>query len=190
MRDYINLDMFFTLRIAMDFSDVIHKRRSIRSYKPDQVSDDVLNSLLESARLAPSWMNKQCWHFIIVNDPEAIQEIAGTTIINRWIKQAPICIVACADPHLSGTHHDLDYFTVDVAIAMEHLVLAATNQGLGTCWIGAINEKKLKTILQIPPRIRVVALTPIGYPEEKKRQVLFRTQKRKTISEFTHLNHW
>jgi len=174
----------------MDIIDVIQKRRSIRSYTSESISDEVITSLLESARLAPSWMNKQCWHFIVVKDSEIIEEISHTTIINRWIKQAPICIVACADPHQSGSHHGVEYYTVDVAIAMEHLVLAAADKGLGTCWIGAIKEEKIKAILHIPPRIRIIAMTPLGYPKEKKVQILFRNQKRKTINEFAHINHW
>jgi nitroreductase len=176
--------------ISMDFNEVIQKRKSVRSYHPDLPDDEILTSILDSARHAPSWSNKQCWHFIIIKDPQIIQEVAKTSIINRWIKQAPVLIVACADPHLSEIHHKIEYYTVDVAIAMEHLVLAATDRGLGTCWIGAFHEEKIKTILQIPPRIRIIALSPLGYPQDKKVQILFRTRKRKSLSEISHYDHW
>jgi nitroreductase len=174
----------------MEFSDVIQKRKSIRSYLSNPPPDDIIDDIIEKARLAPSWMNKQCWHFIIIKDSETIGLIAKTSIINRWIKQAPVLIIACADPHQSGSHNDIDYYPVDVAIAMEHIVLAATNNGLGTCWIGSFHEEKIKTILQIPPRIRIIALTPLGYPNEKNVQILIRRGKRKKLTEITHYDHW
>lgn len=180
----------------MEFETVINKRKSIRSYQSTPIPEKVLTYLLQTAQLAPSWMNKQCWHFIIINKPSLIQDIAKTSLINRWVKQAPTLIVACADPHDSGTNNNISYYTVDVAIAMEHIVLAATNQGLGTCWIGSFDEQKLKTILDIPPRIRIIAYTPLGYPKEKQsvtgksRSFLARSTKRKPLSKISHYNSW
>ena len=180
----------------MEFENVINKRTSIRSYQSTPISDETLRFILHAAQLAPSWMNKQCWHFIIVNKTTLIEEIAKTSLINRWVKQAPALIVACADPHESGTNNNIPYYTVDVAIAMEHIVLAATDQGLGTCWIGSFDEQKLKTILEIPPRIRIIAYTPLGYPNEKQtvtdksRTFFARSTKRKPISKISHYNQW
>ncbi len=180
----------------MEFNDVIFKRKSIRSFQSTPVSEEIISSILDCARVAPSWMNKQCWHFIIVNKSSLIEEIAKTSVINRWIKEAPTIIVACADPHQSGTNNDISYFTVDTAIAMEHIVLAATNYNLGTCWIGGFKEEDLKRILEIPPRIRVISLTPLGYPKEKQtitdksRSFFVRSTKRKKLSEITHHNGW
>jgi len=153
----------------MEFIDVIKTRSSVRTYLNREVENDKINYVLECARLAPSWVNKQCWRFIVVKNKETIKKLSKTTIINRWLKNVPCIIVACGDPKKSGINHGIEYFTVDVAIAMEHLILAATDLGLGTCWIGGFNEKKVKETLRIPNRIRVVALTPLGYASSKRR---------------------
>jgi len=141
-------------------------------------------------------MNKQCWRFIVIKNKENIDMVSKTSVINRWLKSTPVIIIACADPTESGTHNNIDYFTVDVAIALEHLVLAATDKGLGTCWMASFNEEKIKELLKIPKRIRVVALTPLGYPAEKKGIVekitsgLIKIKKRKTLDEIVHNEHW
>jgi nitroreductase len=180
----------------MEFSDVINQRISTRSFLPDMIPEDDIHYILECAQKAPSWMNKQCWRFIVVNDKDIISEIAKTSIINRWIKQAPIIIVACADSQISGYTNDVPYYIVDVSIAFQHLILAATDRGLGTCWIGGFSENKLKMILEIPPRIKVIALTPLGYPTlnesigSRTRQTVVRSTKRKSLKEIIHWNHW
>ena len=180
----------------MEFNDLIRKRKSVRSFQKTPVDNEIINEILESVRLAPSWMNRQCWHFIILTDKQLILEINKTSIINWWLKQAPVIIIACADPHLSGERNEIPYFAVDTAIAMQHLILAATNFGLGTCWIGSFNEEKIKTLLEIPPRIRIVALTPLGYPKEstsvfdKSVKMFLRTTQRKNVTEIAHWEHW
>jgi len=181
---------------SMDFDSVMLSRKSIRSFRAKPVSDKELESLVDIARHAPSWMNKQCWHFIIVTDTLDIQDISKTSLTNHWMKKAPAIIILCADPHLSGTREGIDYYVVDAAIAMDHLILSATSKGLGTCWIGSFNEKKLKEQLGVPPRIRIIALTPIGYPKEKNglsnkvRSAIVRSTKRKSLSEICHWNQW
>ncbi len=180
----------------MEFNEVIKERRSIRSFKPISVENRLIIEILESARLAPSWMNKQCWHFIVVSEKEYIWEIAKTSIINWWLIQAPCIIIACADPHISGENNKIPYFAIDTAIAMEHLILSATNCGLGTCWIGSFNEKKIKELLEIPPRIRIIALTPLGYPKEKIgifekcEKIFLRSAQRKSLKEIVHWEKW
>ena len=180
----------------MEVDEVIAQRKSIRSFKNKPVPDNVLESLVNVAHQAPSWMNKQCWHFIIVNDKDSIEEIAKANIINRWLKQAPALIIICADPFLSGKRNDIAYFLVDAAIAFDHLILSATDKGLGTCWIGNFDEEKLKNILGIPPRIRIISLSPVGYPKEtitigdKIRSSYVRSTKRKSLSEILHWKHW
>jgi nitroreductase len=180
----------------MTIDDVILHRKSIRSFQATPVSDKVLESLVDMAHHAPSWMNKQCWHFIIVTESIQIEQIAKTAVINRWMKQAPAIILVCADPHLSGQREGIPYYVVDAAIAMDHLILSATEKGLGTCWIGSFNEQKLKSLLGIPPRIRIVSLTPVGYPKEKEsfsgkmRSKFVRSTKRKSLSGILHWNAW
>ena len=160
------------------------------------VPEEDIYYLLECAQKAPSWMNKQCWRFIVIQDRDTIQSISKMNIINRWMKQAPVIIIVCADPKLSGHQHDIEYYIVDTAIAMEHLILAATDKGLGTCWIGGFNEEKLKELLEIPPRIKIVTMTPVGYPKEtetlgsKTRKTMVRGTKRKSLQEIVHWDHW
>jgi len=98
-----------------------------------------------AARLAPSWANKQCWSYVVVKDKAKIEKLANG-IVNSWLKQAKVVIVACGDPKKSGSRNGIDYYLVDVAISMEHLVLAATDLCLGTCWIGTFDEAEVKKI--------------------------------------------
>jgi nitroreductase len=180
----------------MELIDVIKSRTSIREFSATDVEDEKITYVLECARLAPSWMNKQCWRFIVIKDKETIETIAKTSLINRWLKTAPVLIAACADPTESDTHNSIDYSHIDVSIAFEHLILGATDVGLGSCWIGGFNEEKVKEVLEIPKRIRVVALTPLGYPVEKRSIVegitktVLRAKKRKTLDEIVHYEHW
>ena len=180
----------------MEFESVIKSRESIRDYSDKKVEDEKINFILECARLAPSWANKQCWHFIVIKQKKTINDLSKTSPINHWLKKAPIIIVACADPKQSGFRNDMHYFIVDVSIALEHIVLAATDKGLGTCWIGGFNEKKVIEILGIPKDIKVVAMTPLGYPAEKKRitgkitKIVIQSKKRKSLDKIVHNNKW
>ena len=191
--------------IYMEFLDLVRKRRSIRKYKSDPVTEEKLNYVLEAARIAPSWGNRQCWKYIIVTDEVLRKKIvmrrempateAGTTKAREerrprrsreWIAQAPIIIVGCADPTKSGDKEEKQYYLLDMGISMEHLILAAAEQGLGTCWIGGgFSEPIVKEALDIPEDIRVVALTPLGYPDEATEP-----KSRKTLEEITSRNHW
>lgn len=180
----------------MEFESVIKNRVSTRSYLPTKVPEEDIAYILECARLAPSWMNKQCWRFIVVQDISTIQDIAKTSVINRWIKNAPCIIIACADPSQSGKQNDISYYVTDVTCALEHLILAATDKGLGTCWMASFDEQKIKELLEIPPRIKIVAITPLGYPMQKEsigakgRKFFIRSTKRKSLEEIVHWDHW
>jgi len=180
----------------MEFEAVIKNRVSTRSFLPKPIPEDDIAFVLECARLAPSWMNKQCWRFIVVQDLSMIKEIAKTSVINRWMKNAPCVIIACADPLQSGSKRDIPYFVTDVSCAMEHLILAATDRGIGSCWIASFDESKIKDLLEIPPRIKIVALTPLGYPKEKdsisskSKKLFVRSTKRKSLEETIHWGHW
>ena len=177
----------------MEFADVVNTRKSVRDYTDKEVEDDKLTQILEAARWAPSWANKQCSTYILVKDKKKIAELAS--MFMGWIKQAPAVIVACADPKASGQRNGMDYYLVDVGIAMQQLVLAATSLGLGTCWIGGFDESKVKQALSVPDNIKVVALTPVGYPAEAglKSKVLRTTvkaDKRKPLEELVHKEKW
>uniref|UniRef100_A0A7C6A8J2 Nitroreductase n=1 Tax=candidate division WOR-3 bacterium TaxID=2052148 RepID=A0A7C6A8J2_UNCW3 len=153
----------------MEFYDVIQKRKSVRAYKQDPIPDQVLNRILEAVRNAPSAKNLQPWKFIIVKDPQTIEELVPACNNQQFIAQAPIVICAVgleseAWGRMGGYWRSLE---VDVAIAFEHLVLAAANEGLGTCWIGAYKEAEVKKVLKIPDGVKVIALTPLGYPVQE-----------------------
>lgn len=184
----------------MDLYDVIARRRSVRRYAETPVEEAKLLRILEAARLAPSWRNGQCWRFVVVRDKETIRRLAKEQPlgyqINRWLSGAPVVVVACADPRFSGQRGDQDFYLVDVAIALEHLVLAATAEGLGTCWIGALDEARVRRILGIPEHIRVVAMTPVGYPAEdpgwfdRAVKAVAGSKRRKPLQEIVHWDRW
>ena len=169
----------------MEFMEVIRKRRSIRRYKPDPVPDEEIRYILEAARLAPSWANTQCWHFVVVTDPAIKEKLGQAGNGNRWMVRAPVIIVACADPEKPGMRDDLPNYLVDVGIVVEHLVLAATERGLGTCWIGAFREDKMKEALGVPDNIRIVECIPLGYPAEDPA-----ARRRKSLDEIFSYNRY
>ena len=163
----------------MSVLSVIKKRRSVRSYAQTPVPDEKLWRILEAARLAPSAHNLQPWHFIIVKDEEKRKALARTGIYAGFLSESPIVIVGCGDQKASPKWH-----MVDVAIAMQNMVLAATDEGLGTCWVGSFDEEKVKKLLKIPDRFRVVALLALGYPKEKldlQRVLLHLFRRRKPL---------
>ncbi|MGQ9630010.1 MAG: nitroreductase family protein [bacterium] len=170
----------------MNVHEVIRRRRSIRKYKSREVEREKLDRVLEAGRLSPSAANRQPWHFIVVTDPK-VRESLRAAYNRDWFVGAPAIIVACADPKGAWVRADgQEYWGVDVAIALQSMVLAATEEGLGTCWIAAFDEKAAVEALKIPPGIRVVAMTPLGYPDEEKGEVT----NRKAMGEILHWNVW
>jgi nitroreductase len=152
----------------MEFYDVLKKRKSIRKYRPNPVSDDALNRILEAGRIAPSAKNIQPWHFIVVRDQSTKESLIDACRGQRFIAEADVVLCGCASEKIAWGHMGgyMSAFAIDLTIAFEHMILAAANEGLATCWIGAFEEKKVKEILQVPDDVRVVALTPIGYAAE------------------------
>lgn len=165
---YLEIRMSSTGKVSMNVFDLIKRRRSIRKYKETVVEQERLNAVLEAARLAPSADNKQPWVFIVVTDPH-VRERLRSSYDEEWFVKAPVVIVGCAALNEAWRRMDgEEYWKVDVAIAMQNLVLAATELGLGTCWIADFNEKAAKEVLLIPEDVRVVAMTPLGYPDQEK----------------------
>jgi len=156
----------------MDLFEVIEKRRSIRKFKPKPVYKRDLKKILEAGRLAPSGGNRQPWYFIVVGDSETKEALAIVANNQKFIADAHTVIVAIGDPGTTLTK--LPYklsstrtpYKQDPMIAVEHMVLAATALGYGTCWIGAFSEAEVKRILKIPENLAVIALLPIGVPDE------------------------
>lgn len=146
---------------AMDVFEAIKSRRSVRKFHPNPISDEKLELILEAGRLAPSAGNRQPWLFVVVKDPERKRTLAQAADDQTFITDAGVIIVALGNPEASPR-----WFRQDPMIALEHMVLAATALGYGTCWIGAFNENEVKRILQIPEKLTVIALLPIGFPDE------------------------
>jgi len=153
------------LKTFMEFKEVIQKRYSCRSYKDEPVPEEKILSLLEAARLAPSAHNRQPYRFIVVKDKEKIKKLAEAAN-QSFIAEAPVVIVGVALDPEDVLPCEVPTYAVDVAIAMEHIALQATDEGLGSCWIGAFSQEKVKEILQIPEDQKVVALMPIGWPND------------------------
>ena len=147
----------------MSLLDVILSRRSIRRYQKKEIPKEILQQILEAGRQAPSAANRQPIHFVIVNKQNILKKLCDN-LITRFVKYAPIAIVGCADIKslLTGK-----WAVVDTTIAMQNMVIAAWALGVGSCWIGACNENKVKTLLKIPDKWKYVALLTLGYPAEQ-----------------------
>lgn len=156
----------------MEYYEVIKKRKSIRKYKPDPIPDDVLNRILDAGRMAPSAKNYQPWHFIVIREPEMKKKVAEACVNQLFIAEADVIICGCAFEKIAWGRmgNYMAAWPHDLSIALEHIILAATNEGLGTCWIGKFDEKMVKDLLQIPEAVRVVALTPVGVPAEEAKE--------------------
>jgi len=148
----------------MDVIACIRARRSVRSYEDREVEEDKLRQVLEAGRLAPSANNRQHWKFVVVRDPELRRKLIGAAKGQSFVGEAPVVIVACAtsSDHIMPCGHPSHL--VDVAIAIDHMALAARELGLGTCWVGAFDQDAVKKILGVPKSAVVVELLPLGYP--------------------------
>lgn len=150
----------------MDIYEAITRRSSIRAYSNSAVEPEKLERILDAARLAPSGKNGQPWIFVVVTDEDTRKKLVPACKGQSFVADAPIIVVACgreerAYTKMGGYWNSLP---VDIGIAMEHLMLAAAAEGLGTCWIGAFLENEVREILGIPEDVKIVALTPVGYP--------------------------
>lgn len=167
----------------MEFYDVIKKRRSYRFYESKMPEQEQIIRILNAARLAPTWANKQGMHYIVVKEGEKVKKIWRAVGQKKKFAEAPMFIVGLIAESGSGTNSNgLKYFTVDFGICFEHLILAATAEGLATCWIGWFNEDKIKKILNIPNKYRVLGLTPLGYSTKEKGEI----KDRKPLEEIIH----
>ena len=145
----------------MSLVDVISSRRSIRKYADKDIPSDVLDKILEAGRQSPSAANRQPYRLVVVTDSEIKKELPG--LVSGFLKNAPVVIIGCANTKALLTGK---WAVIDTTIALENMVLAAWSLGVGSCWIGAFNEQKVKDTLQIPESWKVVALISLGYPAE------------------------
>jgi len=166
----------------MEFYEVVKKRRSHRFYKDKMPSDEQIERITDAARLAPTWANMQGMEYIIVKEPDLLKKVWKAIGQNNKFKNAPIFIVGIIPESKSGVNSNGEkYFPVDFGIFFEHLILAATAEGLATCWIGYFNESKIKDLLEIPKKYRVMGLTPLGYSVKEKGQVKDRVPLEKIV---------
>jgi nitroreductase len=184
----------------MEIFEAIATRRSIRKFSDRPVEAEKLDQVLEAARLAPSWANMQCWRFVVVTDPrlkERISELSyveaffaprgyGSNPAQAALAEAPVVIVACADPTKSGDLRGQQYYLTDVGIAAQNLMLAAHALGLGTVFVGVFDEENIGELLNIPPEIRIVGLFPLGYPAGEAKA----GPPRKPLAEIVHNETW
>jgi len=180
----------------MEVLEAIKGRRSIRSYKKDEIPLEKLNIILEAARWAPSWANTQCWEFIIVKDKDIKDKLAQTLpSVNPALpafSQVPIVLVACAKKAKSGYFQDKPvtdkgeyWYMFDVALALQNLTLAAYSLGIGSLHVGYFDAQKAAEIVKIPSDLTVIELVLLGYPEGEPRLT-----KRKQINDFVFYNYY
>ena len=170
----------------MSFLELAKQRRSVRAYKQDTVEDAKLNQVLEAAQIAPTAANRQPFRLIVVHTAGKETELARINSRPMFV-QAPLLIFAVAVPAEGWVHKDgKNYSDVDVAIMVDHLTLAATELGLGTCWMAAVDRAAVREILHLPPEVEPIVVTPLGYPAPE----ISRERKRKPLTELVKYERW
>ncbi len=161
------------------------KRYSVRSYRSDQVEDDKLQKVLKAACLAPTACNLQPFMLIVIHTKDRETDLRRI-YSSSWFTQAPLVICVCAVPSMSWIRQDGKYYCeVDATIAMDHLILAAADLGLGTCWIGGFNSDAACEVLRLPDDVEPIAFTPLGYPADNPKP-----KSRKSLNEIVRYESW
>lgn len=170
----------------MEFSKLIESRYSVRAYKSDAVQEEKLQAVLNAARLAPTACNKQPIQFVVIHTAgrqHELKRIYGA----EWFSQPPIVICACmvtSEAWVRGSDSKM-HGEIDAAIAMDHLILAAANEGLGSCWICAFDPSAAREVLRLPPGVEPIAFTPLGYPADSPRE-----KRRKPVEDLVKFERW
>ena len=154
----------------MDAYEAIVTKLDVREFAKKRVPGETKRKILEAARLSPSASNRQEWKFIVVKNRDTRNKLARAAFNQSFVAEAPVVIVACATEAKSIMACGQPAYTVDLSIACTHIILQAYELGLGTCWLGAFNEGEVKKILKIPESVRVVTMTPVGYPNQPPSQ--------------------
>ncbi|MCK4584075.1 nitroreductase family protein [candidate division WOR-3 bacterium] len=169
----------------MDVFEAIKERRSVRAYDDKPVEKEKLNKIFEAARLAPSAANYQEWRFVVVTEKSKRKALMTAANNQGFVAEAPVVIACCAETDEHKMRCGEQCYPIDVAIAIDHITLAAVALSLGTCWIGSFYPDKVREILNIPKTIKVVELLTLGYPADSPRP-----KNRKTIEEIVHYEEW
>ncbi|KAA0892324.1 nitroreductase [Oryzomonas rubra] len=184
----------------MDTLEAIQTRRSVRRFSDRPVEAEKLQSVLEAARMAPSWANMQCWRFVVVQDPAMKRRLSEHSVADsfvtakgyksnpsqRALAEAPVVVVACAECNRSGDTRGQQYYMADVGMAVASLMLAAHAVGLGSVFVGIFDEKQVGSLLGIPAYISIVGLIPLGYSLETPEC----GASRKPLDEIVHYEAW
>jgi len=169
----------------MEFRELIERRYSARAYRPDPVPEEKLQQVLEAARLAPTAANRQAFRILVIRTRGREEELKRV-YPRDWFVQPPLVLAVCGLPAENWVRKDgRNYVDVDAAIVMDHLILAATDQGLGTCWIGAFDPQAAREVFGLPAEAEPIALTPLGYAADEAKP-----KKRKTLEELVRRERW
>ena len=172
----------------MELKDIIQKRRSVRRFSEKSLSIDLIHEIISYANLAPSAGNLQAREFIIVDNVEIKEKLSNAALDQRFIVEAPYNIIVCANLNRISSYgwrgKEL-YCLLDAAAAVEHILLLAVENELGTCWVSAFDENRVSKILNLPPHVRPIAIIPVGYPKGK-----VSSTSRINAKKLTHYNEW
>jgi nitroreductase len=173
----------------MRIPEAIRERRSVRRFTEREVSEEEAELLVEAACLAPSAGNLQPWEFVVVRDPEIKRRLVGAAHGQRFISTAPVVFVVCAVPGRSASGYGRRgrelYCLQDTAAAVQNLMLTARANGLGSCWVGAFDERRAGAALGLPDGVRPVAIVPVGYPAESPSR-----RPRRPLGRVLHKDRW
>lgn len=171
---------------CMTVTDAIRTRKSVRSYVDRAVEPEKLDHVLEAARLAPSARNLQEWRIVVVSDAEKRRGLSEAAYGQAFVGQAPLVLICCAETDHHRMRCGLECYPIDVAIAIDHMTLAAVEQGLGTCWIGRFDPDAVRRVCGIPADIEIVQLLPLGYPADPSPV----SKPRKSLQEIVRYEQW
>jgi len=162
----------------LEVYEAINKRKSIRKYKKEKISEKILWKILQAAHQAPSGLNDQPWKIIVVREENNKNRLTEATLGQNFLRQAPVVLAAVAMGSLECMYCGVPRYPIDVALALDHISIAAVEEGLGTCWVCAFNQDMVRNVLKVPQQYMVVALMSLGYPDDERKKI-----RKKTIQE-------
>jgi nitroreductase len=171
----------------MEYTELIRIRESVRNYDPDRpVPDEVISKILDAGRLAPSACNNQPWKFLVISSSEILKKVKGC-YKRDWLSNAPhiLIIIGLKDKAWIRNYDGYNSLETDIAIAMTHIILAATNEGVGTCWIAAYDPDLMRKALELDENQVIYSITPLGYPQAGyKKSATKNRMSKEELSEF------
>lgn len=180
---------FYAQIMYMNTMECIKSRTSIRKYRKDSVPEKLILELIDAARHAPSSGNVQDWEFIAVTNTQTKEKLAEASYGQKFMREAPVVIAVCTDTEaISSAYGERGsnlYCVQNTAAAIQNMLLAANENGLGSCWVGAFSESDVKGILILPTKIRPLALITLGYPAESAKK-----KARREIKDILHKERW